>query len=207
MARRKDPSCTARTTPRPTPHAPRIRDASCPRRRSQHKQPYSDQPRFRWTLNRCTATAYSGFPGAQAQRSCAFAPGNPGLDPPNLVSAVSMFNTVGIPILQNLEKMPLLPPRAPRGGVTRKRRSSSGVFATPFSAASLAKLMFELVIIRACCHFFHMVHDMLQDGKLDLAQRRHVRFEFSASWREAITLAWFPAETFSCSLFQLWLAC
>ncbi len=73
--------------------------AASPRRRSRHKQPYSDQPRFRWTswgcaaaagchraaaprgraaLNRCTATAYSGFPGAHAQRSCAFAPANPG---------------------------------------------------------------------------------------------------------------------------------
>ena len=53
-----------------------------PHRRNWHKQPYSDQPRFRWTLNRRTATAYAGFPGAQAQRSCPFAPGNPGLDPP-----------------------------------------------------------------------------------------------------------------------------
>jgi len=35
-------------------------ERSC--RRSRHKQPYSDQPRFRWTLNRRTATAYSGFP-------------------------------------------------------------------------------------------------------------------------------------------------
>ena len=30
-------------------------------------------------LKRCTVTAYSGFPGAQVQRSCTFAPGNPGL--------------------------------------------------------------------------------------------------------------------------------
>ena len=51
----------------------------CPRWRSQPKQPYSDQPRFRRTLNRRTATAYAGFPGAQVQRSCTFAPGNPGL--------------------------------------------------------------------------------------------------------------------------------
>ncbi len=57
-----------------------------PRRRSRHQQPYSDQPRFRWTLNRCTATAYAGFPGAQVQRSCAFAPGNPGLDPSSKVA-------------------------------------------------------------------------------------------------------------------------
>jgi hypothetical protein len=46
--------------------------AASPRRRS---------PRGRATLKRRTATAYAGFPGAQAQRSCAFAPGNPGLDP------------------------------------------------------------------------------------------------------------------------------
>jgi len=71
---------------------------ACPRRRSRHKQLYSDQPRFRcaswgrgrllrriggprgWAaLKRCTATASSGLPGAQVQRSCTFAPGNPGL--------------------------------------------------------------------------------------------------------------------------------
>ena len=56
-----------------------------PTRRSRHKQPYSDQPRFRCTSlglvaflrcprgraarKRCTATAYAGFPGAQVQRS------------------------------------------------------------------------------------------------------------------------------------------
>jgi hypothetical protein len=51
------------------------------RRRSRPKQPYSDQPRFRRTLNRRTATANSGFPGAQLQRSCTFAFGNPGLVP------------------------------------------------------------------------------------------------------------------------------
>jgi hypothetical protein len=32
----------------------------CPRRRSWPKQPYSDLPRFRWTLNRRTAAAYEG---------------------------------------------------------------------------------------------------------------------------------------------------
>jgi len=53
-------------------------------RRSRHKQPYSEQPRFRRTLNRRTATAYAGFPGGKAQRSCAFAPGNPGLGPRSL---------------------------------------------------------------------------------------------------------------------------
>ena len=46
-----------------------------PRRRSRPKQPYSDQPRCRWTLNRCTATAYAGFPGTQAQLRWACAPG------------------------------------------------------------------------------------------------------------------------------------
>ena len=39
------------------------------------------RPRGQAALKRRTATAYAGFPGAQAQRSCAFAPGNPGLDP------------------------------------------------------------------------------------------------------------------------------
>jgi len=66
----------------------------------RHKQPDSDQPRFRCTswgrgglplrsggprgrapLKRCTATAYAGFSGAQVQRSCTFAPGNPGFGP------------------------------------------------------------------------------------------------------------------------------
>jgi hypothetical protein len=37
------------------------------------------RPKRADSRKRCTATAYAGFPGAQAQRSYVFAPGNPDL--------------------------------------------------------------------------------------------------------------------------------
>ena len=61
-----------------------------------------DQPRFRWTLNRCTATANAGFPGAQTQRSCSFAPGNPGLD--SDPSKVARAGSAGVVMLLDAVK-------------------------------------------------------------------------------------------------------
>ena len=50
-----------------------------PCRRSRHMQPSSDQPPFRWAAAQRRPSL--GFPGAQTQQSCVFAPGNPGLGP------------------------------------------------------------------------------------------------------------------------------
>ena len=123
-----------------------------PTRRSRHKQPYSDQPRFRCTSlglvaflrcprgraarKRCTATAYAGFPGAQVQRSCTFAPGNPGLGgdqgPGRAVS-----KGLAVPLLANANLRLWLEDQSLNLG----RRLHAAI--TPEDATSLAKAIRE----------------------------------------------------------------
>ena len=65
--------------PFPQNRAPGEQRAS-PRRRSRTSNlTFGSSILARWTSKRCTTTAFAGFPGAQVQRSCPFAPGNAGL--------------------------------------------------------------------------------------------------------------------------------